>query len=53
MGGKQLGFGDYGQSTAVTASKDDAPAAHQTALTKVVVMGSLSGGGGLIQTAFG
>jgi hypothetical protein len=38
---------------AVTARKDDAPAAHQAALDKVAGRGSFSEGGGLIHTTFG
>ena len=38
---------------AVTARKDDAPAAVQAAIANVVGLGSASGGGGLIQTTSG
>jgi len=37
-------------TTAVTARKDDAPAADQAAITNVVGLMVFSGGGGLIQT---
>jgi 5-methylcytosine-specific restriction endonuclease McrA len=40
-------------SAAVTARKDDAPAADQAAITNVVGMMLFSGGGGLIQTTSG
>jgi hypothetical protein len=38
---------------AVTARKDDAPAAHQAALAKVADRGAFSSGGGLIHTTSG
>jgi predicted kinase len=40
-------------AVAVTARKDDAPAAGQAATNKVAGLGSISGGGGLIQTSSG
>jgi hypothetical protein len=40
-------------STAVTARKDDAPAAVQAAIVNVAVLDSISAGGGLIQTTSG
>ena len=42
-----------GVSLAVTARKDDAPAADQAAITNVVGWMVFSGGGGLIQTTSG
>ena len=38
---------------AVTARKDDAPATDQAAITNVLAVTTLSGGGGLIQTTSG
>jgi hypothetical protein len=38
---------------AVTARKNDAPAAVQAATVNVAVLGLISGGGGLIQTTSG
>lgn len=38
---------------AITARKDDAPAAVQAAIANVAGFGSCSGGGGLIQTTSG
>lgn len=52
------GASDLGQlmevaTAAVTVRKDDAPAASQAAMTNVVGLGSVVGGGGLIQTTSG
>jgi len=38
---------------AVTARKDDAPAADQAAITNLADLAPFSGGGGLIQTTSG
>jgi hypothetical protein len=38
---------------AVAASKDDAPAAGQAAITNIAAVTPFSGGGGLIQTTSG
>jgi hypothetical protein len=44
---------EMGQMLAVTARKNDAPAAVQAATVNVAVLGLISGGGGLIQTTSG
>ncbi len=48
-----LSVGMLAGSEAVAARKDEAPAAHQAALTKVAGRGLFSEGGGLIHTTSG
>jgi len=43
----------YLSSVAVTARKNDAPAAVQAATVNITDMGSISGGGGLIKNTSG
>ena len=43
----------YFSALTVAARKDDAPAAHHAALTKIAGWGSCSDGGGLIHTTSG
>ena len=41
------------RAATVAASKDDAPAAGQAAITNIAAVTQFSGGGGLIQTTSG
>jgi hypothetical protein len=50
---QRLQIGSDLASHAVTARKDDAPAAHQAALAKVADRGTFSSGGGLIHITSG
>jgi hypothetical protein len=51
--GDPRGHPSHREATAVTARKDDAPAADQAAMANVAGWCSISGGGGLIQTTSG